>query len=79
MYTSGDSSEEVAAAWSRRYEENAPEAMADLVNFVLKSSGCPIKVTVDDINDPDNSTNRLTDIHDEYKDVSYLSTWILRL
>jgi cohesin complex subunit SA-1/2 len=41
--------------------------MRDLVNCVLKSSGSNIKVSEDDINDPDNIPNRLADIHEESK------------
>lgn len=41
--------------------------MCDLVNFVLKCTGCDSQVDVHDIEDPDNVTSRLTDLQDEYQ------------
>lgn len=45
--------------------------MTDLVNCILKSAGCEIKVTEDDVNDPDNIPSKLNDMQDEYKGVSF--------
>lgn len=44
--------------------------MTELVNCVLQCSGCDIQVTEDDIRDPDNCQNRLTDIQGVWQDVS---------
>lgn len=44
--------------------------MADLVNFILKSAGCNLQVTVDDIDDPENIERRLGDLQEEYQAVS---------
>ena len=41
--------------------------MCDLVNFVLKCTGCDLTVDVHDINDPDNAVGKLTDLQDEYQ------------
>lgn len=63
--------EEIVAGWLKRFEDG-PEAAAlgELVNFILKCAGCDIKVTDDDIGDPDGASNRLTDIQDEYQRTS---------
>jgi cohesin complex subunit SA-1/2 len=44
--------------------------MTELVNFVLKSAGCDLRVTEDDINDPENVEGRLGDLQEEYQAVS---------
>ncbi len=41
--------------------------MCDLINFVLKCTGCDSQVDVHDIEDPDNVTSKLTDLQDEYQ------------
>lgn len=69
IFTSGKTSEEVAVEWLDKYDADNTASMMDLVNCVLKSTGCDIKITEDDINDPDNVPNRLGDIQEEYKDV----------
>jgi cohesin complex subunit SA-1/2 len=68
IFTSGKYPEEVATQWLSQYDADNTAAMADLVNCVLKCSGCDVKVTEDDINDPDNSHNRLNDIQEEHKE-----------
>jgi cohesin complex subunit SA-1/2 len=69
IFTSTDLAETVAINWLSQYDADNTAAMADLVNCVLKSAGCDIKVTEDDINDPDNVPSRLNDLQEEYKDV----------
>ena len=59
----------VAAEWMSTYKRNAAEAMRDIVNFVLRSAGCELEVTVHDIEDQDNVTGRLSDLQDEYQAV----------
>jgi cohesin complex subunit SA-1/2 len=46
--------------------------MKDLVNFVLKASGCDLEIDEHDIQDQDNVTGKLTDLQEEYQAVSYL-------
>jgi len=41
--------------------------MCDLVNLVLRSTGCDLRVDVHDIEDPDNIPSRLSDLQDEYQ------------
>lgn len=41
--------------------------MCDLINFVLRCTGCNLQVDVHDIEDPDNITGKLTDLQDEYQ------------
>jgi cohesin complex subunit SA-1/2 len=70
VYTSGDSSEDVATQWLHKYGEDGPKAMTDLVNFLLKSAGCNIQVNQQDIEDLDNVENRLGDVQEEFQSVS---------
>jgi cohesin complex subunit SA-1/2 len=71
VYTSGESSEEVARQWLARYEENNQEALTELINFIFQSAGCSVQVSVHDINDPDNVDGRLADMQEEFQAVSY--------
>ena len=68
IFTSGKTTDEVATHWLSQYDAASPEALTDLVNCILKSAGCDIKVTEDDINDPDNIATRLEDIQESHKD-----------
>lgn len=68
IFTSGKTTDEAATYWLSKYEEASPEATTDLINCVLKCAGCDIKVTEDDINDPDNIAGRLEDIQEAHKD-----------
>ncbi|PQE28444.1 stag domain-containing protein [Rutstroemia sp. NJR-2017a BBW] len=67
VFTSGQESGEAVAGFLNRYKENGPGAVAELVNFVLKSAGCDLKVTEDDINDTDNINGRIADLQEEYQ------------
>lgn len=49
-----------------RYEQNPPNAICDLINFVLKCTGCDLQIDVHDVEDPDNATSKLTDLQEEY-------------
>lgn len=50
--------------------------MTDLVNCVLLASGCDEQVVEDDIRDPDNIQNRLSELQDLYQEVCDTSkTW----
>lgn len=57
----------VAADWVARWEQNNSEAMRDLVNLVIRCTGCNIEVESQDIEDPDNVVSKLTDIQDEFQ------------
>ncbi|KAM3066582.1 cohesin complex subunit [Clarireedia jacksonii] len=67
VFTSGQTADEAVAGFLNRYKENSPSAVAELVNFVLKSAGCDLKVTEDDINDADNINGRIADLQEEYQ------------
>ena len=58
--------EAVAADWLSHYEDDNANAMCDLINFVLRCSGCHLKVTVHDIEDPDNAPSKLEDLQNEF-------------
>lgn len=78
MYTSGLSTNDVAGQWSTRVVEDAPAAMVEFVNFLLRSSGCKLEITRDDIDDPDNVSARIADLQEEYQNVSLQSGHVLR-
>lgn len=58
--------EAVAADWMTRFEEYQAKAMCDLINFVIKCTGCNLQIDLHDIEDPDNAASKLTDLQDEY-------------
>ncbi|KAF2873572.1 hypothetical protein BDV95DRAFT_489918 [Massariosphaeria phaeospora] len=67
VFARSSSVDDVAAQWVGRFQQHAAKAVAEVVNFVLRASGCTLKVNEDDIADPDNCQNRLEDIQDEYQ------------
>ncbi|KAI0166967.1 STAG-domain-containing protein [Hypoxylon sp. FL1284] len=67
IFGSGDSSDDVAAHWFQRYQEDDAKALTDVINCVLLAAGCEQQLTEDDIRDPDNSANRLSELEDAYQ------------
>ncbi|ORY71814.1 STAG domain-containing protein [Pseudomassariella vexata] len=67
IFGSGDSPDDVAANWFQRYQANDAQALTDLVNCVLLAAGCDQNLTEDDIRDPENSTNRLSELEEAYE------------
>ncbi|POS88446.1 hypothetical protein EPUL_000033, partial [Erysiphe pulchra] len=67
LFLSGNRPQDIAAQWLQKYRENGRQALADLVNLILRSSGCNIEVTVDDIDDIDNVDGRLADVQSEFQ------------
>ncbi|KAI9827338.1 MAG: hypothetical protein M1819_006980 [Sarea resinae] len=67
VFATGQSVDAVAAQWLNSYEAHNAIAMTDLINFVLRCTGCDLEVTIHDIEDPDNVTGRLADLQDEYQ------------
>lgn len=49
-----------------RYEQNSSDAICDLINFVLKCTGCDLQIDMHDVEDPDNATSKLTDLQEEH-------------
>ncbi|KAI2466708.1 STAG-domain-containing protein [Annulohypoxylon bovei var. microspora] len=70
VFGSGDSSENVASQWFQRYEQDDAKALTDVINCVLLAAGCEQQLTEDDIRDPDNSANRLSELEDAYQQTS---------
>ncbi|KAK6065762.1 STAG domain-containing protein [Seiridium cupressi] len=70
IFGSGDSSDDVAAHWFQRYQENDAAALTDLVNCVLLATGCDQSLTEDDIRDPENSANKLSELEEAFEQTS---------
>jgi cohesin complex subunit SA-1/2 len=60
----------VAGQFLAKYDDDKVVAMKELVNMVLKSAGCNLAVSDDDINDPENVEGKVTDLQDEFQAVS---------
>lgn len=67
VFARDDALDAIAASWLQRFDDHESQALAEVVNFVLRSAGCESEVTAYDIEDPDGASNRLTDIQDEYQ------------
>ncbi|KAI9785353.1 MAG: hypothetical protein M1839_000371 [Geoglossum umbratile] len=67
VFLRGKTLDGVAAEWMSTYQRSDAEALRDIVNFVLRSAGCDLEVTVHDIEDQDNVTSKLSDLQDEYQ------------
>ncbi|KAI1847209.1 hypothetical protein JX266_006749 [Neoarthrinium moseri] len=70
IFGSGDSSDDVAAHWFQRYQENDALALTDLINCVLLATGCDQHLTEDDIRDPENSANKLSELEEAFEQTS---------
>ncbi|KAI6782918.1 Cohesin subunit-like protein [Emericellopsis cladophorae] len=66
IFGSGDTGGMVAQQWLERYRQDRNEALLGLINCILQCIGCEHEVTIDDVQDPDNIPNRLTDLQDAY-------------
>lgn len=69
IFGSGDNSNDVASRWYQKYRADNESAVTDLVNCVLLAASCDEQVTEDDIRDPDNIQNRLSELQDLYQEV----------
>lgn len=67
VFSEGHTLEAVAADWIGRWGQNNAEAMCDMINFVIKCTGCDSRVDVHDIEDQDNVPSKLGDIQEEYQ------------
>ncbi|KAI1101965.1 STAG-domain-containing protein [Jackrogersella minutella] len=70
VFGSGESSDDVAAQWFQRYQQDDAKALTEVINCVLLAGGCDQQLTEDDIRDPDNSANRLSELEDAYQQTS---------
>ncbi|KAI1827924.1 hypothetical protein F4861DRAFT_294837 [Xylaria intraflava] len=67
IFGSGTESDDIAAHWFRSYQDNDAKALTELINCVLLAAGCEHHLTEDDIRDPENSANRLTELEEAYE------------
>ncbi|UJO14042.1 Cohesin subunit psc3 [Fulvia fulva] len=67
LFGHGKTIEEVVAGWLQAFQEHEARALADVINFVLKSAGCNSKLSDHDIENPDSAAAKLTDLQDEYQ------------
>ncbi|CAK1362054.1 unnamed protein product [Cercospora beticola] len=67
LFARDKSVDEVVADWLAAFKDNEALALTDLINFLLKSAGCNIKVNVHDIEDPDGATEKLRDLQTEHQ------------
>ncbi|PBP17086.1 STAG domain-containing protein [Diplocarpon rosae] len=67
VFTSGDAAENIVTKWLASYEADNLAALADLVNMVLRSAGCTIEVTSDDVGDDDNVVGKFEDMQAEHQ------------
>ena len=70
VFTSGKSAEDVAEQFLANYEDDKARAVKEMVNLVLKSAGCDLQVSDDDIQDTENVGGRLGELQEEYQAVS---------
>ncbi|KAL2753902.1 hypothetical protein ACRALDRAFT_1081165 [Sodiomyces alcalophilus JCM 7366] len=68
VFSSAETVDRIAEQWLQKYHTDDAPAVRDLVNFVLRSCGCELEVTEDDIRDPDNSDSRLTELQEIYQE-----------
>lgn len=70
VFTKDKSLEDVASQWVGRLSQDDSAAVAELVNFILKSAGCSVEVTEDHINDSDNAAATIEDVQAQFQTVS---------
>ncbi|KAI9250834.1 hypothetical protein EDC94DRAFT_310101 [Helicostylum pulchrum] len=58
------SMDDIAKEWIRKYKENNKSALKDLINFVIRSSGCTIAITADAVNQDDGSINAINELQE---------------
>ncbi|KAL8848283.1 MAG: hypothetical protein Q9221_006682 [Calogaya cf. arnoldii] len=67
IFAQGHTVDAVAAEWIERYNQHNANAMCELINLVLRCTGCDLEVDVHDIEDPDNAPSKLEDLQAEYR------------
>ncbi|KAI8068989.1 hypothetical protein BDF21DRAFT_465946 [Thamnidium elegans] len=58
------SMDDIAKEWIRKYKDNNKSALKDLINFVIRSSGCTIAITADAVNQDDGSINAINELQE---------------
>ncbi|KAK3680275.1 cohesin complex subunit [Recurvomyces mirabilis] len=67
VFAGSQSMADVAGQWLRRFDQEETPALAEIVTFIVRCTGCEGEVTEHDIEDPDSITNKLNDLRDEYQ------------
>ncbi|KAF9700282.1 hypothetical protein EKO04_001807 [Ascochyta lentis] len=67
VFASGDRLEDVTARWIARFNEHEAQAVAEIVNLVLRAAGCSLRIDEDDIADPDNAPSRVAELQEEFQ------------
>ena len=73
VFARGHTLDDVVTEWIRQFHEHESRAVADLVNFVLKCTGCSLQISEHDIEDPDSATNKIADLQEEFQAVGLKS------
>ncbi|KAK6543090.1 hypothetical protein TWF694_007013 [Orbilia ellipsospora] len=63
----GEDASKIVEDWIGYYESNNTDAMVAMVNFILRSCGCQLSVTNDDIEDADSAASKLEDIQEIFQ------------
>jgi cohesin complex subunit SA-1/2 len=63
----------VTSQFLTNYAQDSPAALAELVNMVIRSAGCSIQVTEDDVNDTENVEGKLADLQEAFQAVRNLT------
>ncbi|KAK5118882.1 hypothetical protein LTR62_000092 [Meristemomyces frigidus] len=67
VFSGNQTTSDVVGQLLRRFDAKEHETLAEIITFVVRSAGCAGEVTEDDVADPDNITNKLEDLRDEYQ------------
>jgi len=70
VFSNEDTPESIASDWLGRFKSHESNALTEIVNLVLRCTGCENEVTAIDIEDPDNCTYRLMEIQEKFQAVS---------
>jgi cohesin complex subunit SA-1/2 len=67
VFAHGKDLQVIANEWRKRFHEHESNALAEVINFVLRAAGCTSKVTEHDIEDPDAVSSKIEDLQHEYQ------------
>lgn len=67
LFARNKPADEVVAQWLASFKDDETVALTDVINFLIKSAGCSLKVTKHDIEDPDGVTEKLRDLQTEHQ------------
>ncbi|KAI8059065.1 uncharacterized protein B0P05DRAFT_558941 [Gilbertella persicaria] len=59
------SMDDIVTEWTKKYESNQRNALKDLINFVIRSSGCSMAITDEALMQEDGSLNTLQELQQE--------------